>query len=683
MFSAVVMSLIILAGLGIFTYEVLTRFRWATMARPEVRWNNVPSRVFRVVQNVLGQRKLLQRRKRGVMHVMFFYGFLVLQTVMVQVVGEGLFGYDWHIPFIGGWLLYCVQDIVSVFVLVAVGMAVNQRYIKRNPHVKAHSEFDALIVLIGISGLIITSFFVNAGKINLGYMEGIDILPPVSLLFSAPMGAMSEGTVRLVTDLNFWLHALFFVVLLIWVPKGKHFHLITGPMNVFFNGNATHRSGAALRPVGIDWEEMTEDDVVGASRLDQFSWKALFDSYACTECGRCQDQCPAYNTGKDLSPKGLQVDLRMELERAGPIMLKGDADADGVLRPFVPEIFTDNFVWSCTTCGACMHECPVDIEHIDTIVDMRRHKVMMEADFPKEAKGIFKNLERRGNPWGVRDSRVGWTEKLDFEVPVLGETIETADDIDVLYWVGCAGAFDNEGQKTSRAMAKILHEAGVKYAILGDSETCTGDSARRLGNEILFETMAKGNIEVMNEFKVKKIVAQCPHCFNTLANEYPQFGAQFEVVHHSDYIAGLVKEDTLKLEPKPSDGPITFHDSCYLGRHNGIYDAPRELIKAATGHAPIEMERSREQGFCCGAGGGRMWLEEHGGKRAEEEGLEVQRVNVDRVEEALELKPKEIAAGCPFCNTMLNDGLKHKDAEEEVDVVDIAQIVARSLPQSS
>lgn len=663
--QALAMLILVLGGITLFGIEVYRRLRLVTIGRPEVRWNHVGKRLGRVVSVVLGQRKLLQRPLRGSMHFVFFWGFLILQTVSLQVIGEGILGHDFRLPLIGGTpVLGLLQELTSALVLVAIGVALYNRYLRGNPHIKAHSDFDALFILIGIAGLMITFFLTNGWLLSLGQQLPRQVMP-ISGATADWLSGLTPATRAWIGTVSFWLHAATLVALLVWIPRGKHFHLVTAPPNVFFNGSATHHPGTALSPLHIDLEAMDEDAVLGASKLEELTWKQLYDTYSCTECGRCQDQCPAFLTDKDLTPKGLQVELRRHLETAGPAVLAGQTDDGPAARSLVPDVFSDNFIWSCTTCRACVHECPVDIEHIDTIIEMRRYKAMIESDFPAEAVQLFKNLEQRGNPWGVATDRLAWAEGLD--IPVLGDD---AGEYEILYWVGCAGAFDPNGQRVSRAMVEIFHAAGVKFAVLGDAETCNGDPARRLGYEYLFQMLVEQNIETLNSRKVRRIVTQCPHCFSTMKNEFPQFGGHYEVTHHSEYIAELIASGRLQLAPGERK-TITFHDSCYLGRHNHVYDPPRRVIEAAGGQPVMEMPRHRERGFCCGAGGGRMWLEETVGTR----------VNLNRIDEALELNPQVIALACPFCHAMLGDGLKARDRDEEVEALDIAELVIRALPQ--
>jgi Fe-S oxidoreductase len=464
--------------------------------------------------------------------------------------------------------------------------------------------------------------------------------------------------------------------------NSKHLHVLTIPFNVAFARQP--KALGKLEADKIDIEQMGEDDVLGVGALDHFGFKRFLDMYTCTECGRCQSQCPAWNTGKPLSPKLLIMDLRDHLFASGPYMLNENlaeqhADVDVLNMMLVGDtpgqenaVIDFDVLWSCTTCGACVEECPVDIEHVDHIVDMRRYKAQMESSFPPEAGVMLRNIENAGDPWGLGSTkRLEWTEGLDFEVPVVDGQL--AEDVDYLFWVGCAGALEDRSKKVTQTVAGLFTAAGVKYAVLGGGEACTGDPARRLGMEYLFQMMAQTNVETLNAAGVKKIVATCPHCFNTIKNEYPDFDGHFEVIHHTELLTHLVREG--KLAPQTDiDATITYHDPCYLGRHNEIYDPPRAVVDSVNGLKKVEMGRCRNQGFCCGAGGARMWMEETIGKR----------VNHERIDEALAMNPDIVSTACPYCLVMLDDAVNDKVgkkelAEGQVRVVDVSQILAESL----
>jgi Fe-S oxidoreductase len=484
------------------------------------------------------------------------------------------------------------------------------------------------------------------------------------------------------------------VVFLVIVAYSKHLHIFLAPVNVLFSRRPN--ALGALEPMRsggkvLDFEEADPDtDVFGLGKIEDFTWKGLLDMATCTECGRCQSQCPAWATGKPLSPKQVILDLRdhafakapyllaasdeerdklpdaVKAEAARPLV--GDAAAHGVIDPDV--------LWSCTNCGACVEECPVDIEHIDHIDGMRRHQVLIESAFPVEAAGMLKNLENKGDPWGMGESRrAEWMGELDFEVPVVDGKIGA--DVEYLFWVGCAGALEDRARKTTKAIASLLHTAGVKFAVLGPAETCTGDPARRMGNEFVYSMLAQQNIETLNEAGARTIVASCPHCFNTIANEYPQLGGNYEVIHHTQLLARLVAEGRLKSVTPPGEKvtaeKVTYHDPCFLGRHNKVYTPPREILEHVPGVEAAEMHRCKERGFCCGAGGARMWMEERIGKR----------INTERIEEALALSPDTISTACPFCLVMLGDAVSAKkssgEAKETLEVVDVAQLLARSM----
>ena len=440
--------------------------------------------------------------------------------------------------------------------------------------------------------------------------------------------------------------------------------MLTSIPNVFFT---SLKLKGALKPIDLEAEGVEK---FGASDVDDLTWKQLLDGYTCTECGRCTASCPANITGKKLSPKKIMTDIRHRTLEKGNILLdrnKVSALKEGENNPLentlLNKYLTPEELFACTTCMSCMQECPVNNEHIPAIVDLRRSLVLMESNFPLEVQVVFKNLETNFSPWAFPAStRADWAEGMN--IPQMSQ----AQDAEILFWVGCAGAFDARYTKVTQAFAKLMQKAGIKFVILGTEEKCTGDSARRIGNEYLAQMLMKDNITTLNGYNVKKIVTTCPHCFNTLKNEYPQFGGNYEVIHHTEFLIGLINEGRLKVT-KEEETKITFHDSCYLGRYNDIYDQPREILNAIPGMNTVEMNRSKSKGFCCGAGGGRMWMEESEGKR----------VNVERTEEALALKPDVIGTACPFCMTMLEDGVKDKEASETVKVKDIAEILLAAI----
>jgi len=497
------------------------------------------------------------------------------------------------------------------------------------------------------------------------------------------------------------------IVISLNVTMGVAWHRFLAFFNIFYKRSGSEKPAlGALKPMTdstgqpLNFEEADPDkDLFGVAQVEQFTWKGLLDFSTCTECGRCQSQCPAWNTAKPLSPKLLITSLRDHAYAKAPYLLAGGGkdmageekatqeqlagvnvlalaeaerplvggfDVNGVIDPDV--------LWSCTTCGACVEQCPVDIEHVDHIIDMRRYQVMIESSFPAEAGVMLRNLENKGNPWGAPpNTREDWTKGLDFTVPIVGDSVASGAEFEYLFWVGCAGAFEDKAKKTTRAVATLLNEAGVSFAILGNNETCTGDPARRIGNEFVFQMLAQQNVETLKEAGVLKIVATCPHCFNSIGNEYQQLGLEVEVVHHTELLAHLVK--TGKLTPvRPVEGGLTYHDPCYLGRHNRVFTPPREVLGAALsgggdGGQIREMQRTMERSFCCGAGGARMWMEERIGKR----------INVERTEEALATGATTIAVGCPFCSTMITDGVNTTGSGESVEVVDVATVLLRSV----
>jgi len=614
---------------------------------------------------VLGQRKLLKRKIPGLAHAFTFWGFLILGFTIIEAWGA-LFQRNFHIPIIGRWgALGFLEDLFMVLVLLAIIVFTFIRIAYSPAKKERKSRFygshtkAAWLVLFMISLVMITLWLYRAAQVNTGnfpydnWAFASHGLANLLAHFSSSTNSVIETTFLLA---NVGVICVFLIIVL----YSKHLHIFLAPINVAFS-RRPRALGALYETPLMDPEQVSEDTVFGAGKIEQLSWKHLLDLLTCTECGRCQDQCPAWNTGKPLSPKLFIMSLRDHLFES-----KNELLAKKETKDLVPDVIHPDVLWSCTTCGACVEQCPVDIEHVDTIIDLRRYQVLMESKFPSEASNMLRNIENRGDPWGLGSSqRLNWTKGLDFEIPVVQGKIP--EDIEYLYWVGCAGALDERARKATQSIARLLNSAGVKFAILGPKESCTGDPARRLGNEFIYQMQAQSNITVLDELGVKKIITSCPHCFNSIKNEYPALGGNYEVIHHSQLLDHLVKEG--KLKAGELNVTVTYHDPCYLARHNRVFDEPRNVLSHIKGVKQVEMARCRERGFCCGAGGARMWLEENLG----------QRININRTDEALSTNADVISTACPYCMIMLDDAVKTRRKEESVSVLDVSQVLEKSL----
>jgi len=718
-------SLLTVAALAVAGRRVWWLFRLIRSGQPTGnRLDEPAARAETEVVEVIGQRRLLKWTVPGLAHAFTFWGFVVLGLTIIEAWGA-LFNPDFAIPFVGRWaVLGFVEDFFAVAVLCGIVTFAIIRFKQAPGRKQRSSRFygshtrPAEVILVMIFGVISSLLLYRAAQINTGHFPFQDDgwAAFASKAISVPLEPLGHDTNLVLETVFLLLNVAVILGFLVLVTYSKHLHIGTAPINV-----ATKRRPDGLGPLlpmesggkPIDFEDPDEDAVFGRGKVEDFTWKGMLDFATCTECGRCQSQCPAWNTGKPLSPKLVIMDLRDHLFAKAPYVLGEketpeevpdfhDAIAaerhhsvaesgyprilgsgpDQYHRPLVGTleeggVIDPDVLWSCTNCGACVEQCPVDIEHIDHIDDMRRYQMLIESNFPSEAGVMMRNLENRGNPWGVQPSvREDWIKELDFEVRMADGPLPY--DVDYLFWVGCAGAIDDRGKKVTKAVAQLLHMAEVDFAVLGSGETCSGDPARRMGNEFLFQQLAQENIETLNgvfEGRVpgtRTIVATCPHCFNSLGREYPQLGAEFEVIHHTQLLGRLVEEG--RLTPvTPVDRKVTYHDPCFLGRHNKVYTPPREILGAVEGLDTQEMHRCKDRGFCCGAGGARMWMEERIGKR----------INVERTEEALELDPDIISTACPYCITMLSDAVTSKQQEgkagEHVEVLDVSQILLRSM----
>ena len=632
---ALAIALVLLGAL--FTRRAWSLYRLLRSGKPVARFDNVPARARAEATVVIGQSKLLQRLLPGLMHAAIFWGFLVLlPTIVIAMIGA----VDAHstLPWLGaqGWYALVV-DVFAVLVLMGVITAFVIRKIQRPARFQGSHLGEADLILALIAGIVCTLLLWHASQIALRLNDYPAQWAPISSALSHLVAPAAPALERVAV----WTHVLIILSFLVYLPYSKHLHILVAAINVYFGRT---RSRGRIEP--IDFEEPEAEVRFGSARAADMTWKQMLDTMSCTECGRCQDVCPAYATGKALSPKLLIMAMRDHL-------------VSGATTAIVPNAVSDDIVWDCVTCGACVRECPVGIEHIDHVIDLRRNLVMVESRFPEEAGTMLRDVDRTSNPWGKPQAdRLQWAEGLGVRVLQPGERPP-----EVLFWVGCAPAFDERARRAAISTAKLLQMAGVDFAILGQRESCTGDPARRMGDEYTFQRLAGENVATLNGAGVKTIVTTCPHCFNTLGNEYSDFGGTYEVVHHTQFLADLVHQG--KLSPMPSERTITYHDSCYLARHNDVREAPRELV-SAIGQA-VEMPRNRERTFCCGAGGARMWMEEKRGRP----------INQERVREAVETGAETLAVACPFCTVMLDDGVR--ETGSKMQVFDLATLLAEAV----
>ncbi len=659
----VIFPIFLLASLAFFGFSVKRLLATLQIGKPENRFDNIPQRLEKTFFIAFLQSKLLREPIAGILHIAIFWGFLSLSILVVETIIEGFIGH-FSFSFLGSAykVITFSQEIFCALVVIAIFISLWRRFITKvkRLQVDAHGSKDAALILCWIFFIVTSTLFQNGTRIALGmYEAGLQF--PISTILSSLFTYSS--TAFYAEKFFWWIHIGLVLAFLNYLPYSKHLHVITSIPNVFFT---SLKPKGTLTPINLQDETLTK---FGVTDIEDLTWKQLLDGYTCTECGRCESVCPANLTGKPLSPRKIIVDTRRRTSEKSPLILSKTLESNQEIasHTLLDNFITEDELWSCTTCMACVNECPVMIEHVDEIVDLRRGLVLNESRFPPELKTVFDNLERNFTPWGFSHStRADWAEGLD--IPQMSQ-IGDAKNVDVLFWVGCAGSYDARYKKVSVAFSKLMKHAGISFAILGTEEKCNGDAARRMGNEYLAQTMMTENIETLNRYNVKKIVATCPHCFHSLKKEYPQFGGNFEVVHHTDFLNQLVEDGKLGVSrQKKSSSTITFHDSCYLARYNDVVDSPRKTLEA-TGAQLVEMPRSKDRGLCCGAGGGRMWMEETIGKR----------INIERTEEALSTGASTIASACPFCLTMMNDGVKAKEAAENVEVKDIAEILLNAI----
>lgn len=660
---------VLLTSLSVFGISAFRLISWLRVARPEVRWDRIPERLVTTLVVGFGQSKILRDKTAGPIHAAIFWGFLVLLFAATEMLLEGL-NHTWSLNFLGPVYsaVTALTDVFCLLIIVGTVMALWRRYVSKVKRIQVESErVEAGVILIAIFTIVTALLVQNSLRIHATGADYSWALRPIAW----PLGNTLHSLVG--TDASialfhtaWWVHAVMILAFLNYLPFSKHLHVLTSIPNVFFGPLGPSNK---LEKIEFEAEGVEKFGVVD---IEDFTWKTLLDGYTCTHCGRCTSVCPANQTGKILDPRAVIVNIHARTMDRAPLLIKQEkglaftADEQVVWdKKLIGDYVLPEALWQCTTCGACMQECPVNIEHVPAIVGMRRSMVMMEGAFNEESAllpDVYNNMETNAVPWGgfAHSDRADWAQGLGIKTAAEDASME------VLFWVGCAGSYDERAKKISRAFSELMQIAGVDFRILGTEESCNGDVARRTGNEYLAESLTKTNIETLQRYQVRKIVATCPHCFNTLKNDYPQFGGNFEVIHHTQFIRDLIAEGRLTINRESlNTETITYHDSCYLGRYNDEYEAPRATLSDIPGLNVIEVARSGDKGFCCGAGGGRMFMEETVGER----------VNINRTNELLATGAETIAVNCPFCTTMITDGVKAADRIDNVKVKDIAEIL--------
>ncbi len=633
----------------VFAYGFYRRYRLWKVGKPDQRTDQPKERLKSLWAYMMGHKRMLRDTYPGWMHLFIFYGFLI--PFVIVVITQANFS----LPKFLALPLSLLFDFIGALGITGILLAAYRRYVQKPENQTYDTSLGNLIALLVLLGIFALGFSIEGLRIARTQPEWV-AWSPVGWVFSQLFSGLTEPNQVLLHRLLWRLHLLLVLGFIAFIPYSRMLHIITAPANIYFRSLTPK---GELPPI----RNFETAETFGVSKLEELTWKQLFDMDACTGCGRCLDHCPGAVTGKPLAPKKNWDSLRIHMEERAALRRKGvDPDGEGQ-KKLIGDALSEDVIWACTNCLACAMVCPVFIPCVDKFLEMRRYLVLMESRFPQEVQLVFRNMENNSNPWGVGlGLRADWTKGL--EVKTMAEDSE----VDLLFFVGCAGSFDDRNKKVATSLVKILKTAGVKFSILGTEEGCCGDSARRIGNEYLYQTLVQANIEVLKNYGVKKIVTICPHCFNTLKNEYPQFGGKYEVLHYTQFLAELIGRGKLKLT-KPVDKVITYHDSCYLGRANEVYEEPRKILRAIPGLKMVEMERNHVRSFCCGAGGGRMWMEEKLGTR----------INQERTDQALKTQAQMVGTACPYCLTMLGDGIKEKGLEETLTAVDLAELVEQCL----